>query len=288
MAYSYECFAVTHIGNHRKNNEDSFYIGYLISFDEQSAMSQEENKSITKSVVSDGMENRIFAVSDGMGGHEFGEIASSIVVSALDEFLIRHNQKACHKRNEKFAYIQSFQEMIDQANKEINKSAIDENSTGNMGATLSGVIVFPDEVVPFNIGDSSTFIYEKGNLRKLTADDNEAEMIGSTSAKKLEADGKRLTKYFGLPESSGVLTATISKPVSLKLGQIFIIVTDGLTDSLSQGEITKIIDKNTNCIKAAVSKLLEEALIGVNRGRDNITVVMVKIKTTELRSWNQW
>jgi protein phosphatase len=287
MAYSYECFAVTHIGNERKNNEDNFFIGELISPNEQSLMSQFEIKSYTKSIVADGGKNRIIAVSDGMGGHEFGEVASYYVVNALDEFSFEHNQASCHNRKEKFEYIQSFQKMVNQTNQKINGFASNMNVADNMGATLSGVILFSDEVVTFNVGDSSTFVFERNKLRKLTTDDNEAEMIGSTRTMKLEVNGKRLTKYFGFPASSGVLTATISKPLSLKLGQIYVIVSDGLTDSLSQDSISLILAKNSDNIETAVNRLLAAALSKDGGGRDNITIVLLKItKPTNQRSKN--
>ena len=285
MAFSIECFAITHIGNHRKNNEDNLYTGELILPDEQSSMSQTTNKAISKSIAVDGAQNRIFAVSDGMGGHEFGEVASFFAVNALSEFENGHKQPSCRKKKDKFAYIQAFQEMINQTNRKINEFAISENAAENMGATLSGVIAFADEIAPFNIGDSSTFIFEKNTLRKLTADDNEKSMLDGEEPRKLEAGGKRLTKYFGLPESNGVLTATISKPVPLKPGQTYIISTDGLTDSLSHNEISKILAENADSVENAVNSLMETALSADNGGRDNITIVMLKInKPSKQRS----
>ena len=282
MAFSFECYAVTHIGNQRKNNEDNFYIGEIISSEEQSSMSQTKIKSISKNIVATGTMNRVFAVSDGMGGHEFGEVASYIVANALGEFSIEQSAKLCCRKKEKFAYIQAFQEMIDQANLKINEFAINKDVAENMGATLSGIIIFSDEVVPFNIGDSTTFVYEKKTLRKLTTDDNEMTMFDGAASQKFEANGKRLTKYFGLPKSSGVLTATITKPAPLKLGQIYMIASDGLTDSLSHNKVSRIIGECTGSIETAANNLLREALSSKNGGHDNITIVMIKTtKTTK-------
>ncbi|GHU38902.1 phosphatase [Clostridia bacterium] len=278
MAFSFECVAVTHIGNRRKNNEDNFFIGELLTPEEQGAMSQSGNKIFRKNLIVDGSSNRVFAVSDGMGGHEHGEVASYIAVSALNDFVVKHKGKASRWRKDKFAYIQEFQEVVGQANSKILDYAAENNATDNMGATLSGLIVFSDEVAPLNIGDSSTFLYENDALRKLTADDNEIS-IWRDNAKhtELEAHGKRLTKYFGLPKSSGILTAAISSPVPLRAEQIYLIASDGLTDFLSVDSISQIIGRNTGNLEKISDELVETVLSGDDSGRDNITVVMLKI-----------
>lgn len=276
MPLAIECFAISHIGNYRKNNEDNYYIGKYLTLEEQSLLSQEHRKYYSHNITTDESENRIFAVSDGMGGHEYGEVASYIVVHALDKFN-KENLNRCTKKKEKFAYIQAFQKVIDIANREINDFAISKNVGDNMGATLSGVIVFSNEIAPFNIGDSETFIYEKGSLTKLTTDDNEASIFGNANINNQESKGKRLTKYFGLPKSHGTLTATISKPISLKAGQIFITATDGLTDSLTTDEISNIIKNKTDTVGDTVNAILNKALSKDRGGRDNITIVMMKI-----------
>lgn len=175
MTYAFTCCATTHIGNRRKNNEDNFFITEILSPEEQNSMSQTGSKVIQKNVYSDGTVNRIYAVSDGMGGHKNGEVASSMVVEAIRSFTEKHQTRACFRRQEKFDYIQAFQQMIHQTNQDMHGRSDGEREIDNMGATLSGLIAFADEAVAFNIGDSSTFLCEDGMLRKLTVDDNEAE-----------------------------------------------------------------------------------------------------------------
>jgi len=283
LVLSIECFAVTHIGNFRKNSEDNFFIGEFLSKEEQLSISQTKNQSLSKSILTDEAENRVYAVSDGMGGHEFGEDASNIVVSTLGKFVANHKAKRCSRRKDKYAFIQAFQESVSMANQEINDFAANKSVNDNMGATLSGVILFSDEVVPFNIGDSSVFSIEGNNLCKHTVDDNEATLFNNNISKDDRLDGKRLTKYFGLPKTYGTLTATISQPIPIKTGQMFLIATDGLTDSLSQDMIADIIQNNSDCIENTVNALLREALNIENGGKDNITIVMLKIGSNSRR-----
>ena len=275
MAFSFECLAATHIGNRRKNNEDNFYIGDMLLPDEQASMSQSENRLVIKNSSTTSAANRLFAVSDGMGGHEFGEVASFIAVTSIGEFA--DGGKASRKRADKFTYIQSFQDMIAQTNSKILDYAAANDADENMGATLSGLITFSDETAPFNIGDSSTFLFEGGTLQKLTTDDSESSMQWDVDAGELKAGGKLLTKYFGLPRSCGILTATISTPITLKSGQVYIITSDGLTDYLSDDDITQILTEHSADSEKAVNALIDSALNAENGGRDNITVVMISV-----------
>ena len=278
MTYAFTCCATTHIGNRRKNNEDNFFITEILSLEEQNSMSQTGSKVIQKSVYSDGTVNRIYAVSDGMGGHKNGEVASYMVVEAIRSFTEKHQTRACFRRQEKFDYIQAFQQMIHQTNQDMHGRSDGEREIDNMGATLSGLIAFADEAVAFNIGDSSTFLYEDGMLRKLTVDDNEAERFSGVEIAALEANGKRLTKYFGMSNSNGLLTARISPPIMLRVGQVFLIASDGLTDNLSLENMAEIIQKSRADPAETSTLLIESALNAENGGRDNITAVVLRVQ----------
>lgn len=166
--------------------------------------------------------------------------------------------------------------MVAQTNVEILNLSGDFDPSG-MGATLTGVLLFAEEAVSFNIGDSSTFLYEGGSIRKLTIDDNEAEYFKATGASSVDANGKRLTKYFGLPRSCGILTARISLPVPLRSGQIYLIASDGLTDYLCLRELSEIIKKHDNNPDSLAEQLVANVLNHEHGGRDNITVVVVKV-----------
>lgn len=295
--FLYECCAIAHIGNHRANQEDNFFIGEFLTRQEQASMSQAEQKAVRKNLTADNGRNRIFAVSDGMGGHRDGEIASCMAVEALVQFIDADRTAAFRRRRDKFAYIQEFQRMIWQTNREMLAYSGKEGGGDGMGSTLSGLIAFADEMVPFNIGDSSVFLYEDGRLRKLTSDDNEAAAFGKSGrCFGLPADdgaesgeggrislmdgGRRLTKYFGLPESGGMLTAAISEPIPLRGGQVYLICSDGLTDSLAAGEIERILAVHESSADRMADRLIENALAAEGGGHDNITAVVLKIQKT--------
>lgn len=278
MAFCYECAAISHIGSRRRNHEDNFFIGELLTPDEQASLSQSGRKYIQKNLSADNSRNRIFAVSDGMGGHRDGEVASCMVAEALRSFTDDSLPKAFRRRRDKFAYVQNFQNMVRQTNRKMLECSDGGRETDHMGATLSGIILFADETAPFNIGDSSTFLFENDELKKLTVDDNEASWFEKNVRGEPEAKGRRLTKYFGLPESSGVLTAAISDPVPIREGQIFLISSDGLTDCMPDEKIAGVLADHSRDIRKTADILIESALAAENGGRDNITAVLLKIK----------
>ena len=99
MAFSFKCMVATHIGNRRKNNEDNFFIGEILTHEEQAAMSQTKNRLAMKNLIADNTVNKIFAVSDGMGGHKYGEMASLIAVETINNFTNSHKEKSQYKSN---------------------------------------------------------------------------------------------------------------------------------------------------------------------------------------------
>ena len=90
--------------------------------------------------------------------------------------------------------------------------------------------------------------------------------------------GRRLTKYFGLPESGGMLAAAMSEPIPIRDGQIYLICTDGLTDSLATGEIKEILASYGSSVSETADRLIEKALVSDGGGRDNTTAVVLKIQ----------
>lgn len=278
--FLYECCAVAHIGNRRANQEDNFFMGEMLTREEQAGISQTGRRAVKKTLTADNSRNRIFAVSDGMGGYRDGEIASCMAVEALRPFAGRDRARAFYGRRDKFAYIQDFQRMIRETNRDMLAYSGGDGGGDGMGSTLSGLIAFADEMVPFNIGDSSVFLCERGRLRKLTADDTEAAVFGGNDGIPARNPGRRLTKYFGLPESGGVLVAAISGPIPIRGGQIYLICSDGLTDSLTAGEIKEILDPHGCGAGEMADRLIEKTLAADGGGYDNITAVVLKIQKT--------
>lgn len=281
-----ECCLVSHIGNKRSNHEDNFYLsdGIYLTLEEQSQMSQSSEKYIAYNEKYAGTSQRIFAVSDGMGGHKGGEVASYMVTKSLQTFEEQLKQMPIESNKDKSECIKLFQNHIMQTNDMILKKAKEEDLI-SMGATLSGLICLGKEVVIFNIGDSSTFLYDSGELTKLTKDNNEAQLLidmkmADPTDYELLRKKRRLTKYFGLEKEYGLLTAQMTKPFELQGNKMFLICSDGLTDSLEQEEIKAILSQQNENIYLTAKMLINRALQeGENSraGYDNTTLLLIRV-----------
>jgi len=229
----------------------------------------------------------VFAVSDGMGGHSFGEVASKIAVEQLCDFEKSNEGMPVDNNNDKYNLIQNFQKRIQLINHEILTYADVKNASDGIGATLTGLIVFPDIFVSFNIGDSSVFLLENGQLIKITKDHNEAQMMldaGVYTPEELKAigRGKKLTKYLGWPDENGILTANITAPLELKKGQRFLLCSDGLTDEATPENVKAAMALNVDDHSVA-EKLLETVLCIASEsknGLDNITIIAITVDET--------
>ena len=120
----------TDTGRQRNANEDSYYV-----------------------------HGRVFAVADGMGGAQAGEVASRI---AADSF-----ESAARSGESGESYLRSIAEA---ANERIHSLAQDDKSHSGMGTTLTAALVEGDEVSFAHVGDSRAYVSRDGELRLLTSD----------------------------------------------------------------------------------------------------------------------
>lgn len=227
----------SHVGLRRELNEDS-------------------------SVVTD----TLFAVADGMGGHEAGEVASSLAVQTLAEGW--DAAPGLISRRE-------IQQFIDRADARIR-----EATDSKAGTTLTGAALIEAENelqwLVFNIGDSRTYMFEDQELVRLTRDHSQVQEMyesGIITAEEIHNHPNRnvITRALGAGE---VFDADyFSAPVNA--GQRALICSDGLTGELEDGEIAEILGRGESA-QETVDILIQQSLR--RGGRDNVTVVVVDVK----------
>lgn len=229
----------THVGLRRQLNEDSY-------------------------VVTDSL----FAVADGMGGHEAGEVASSLAVQALAEGWESHGGIVTEVE---------IQDFLDEADRRIR-----EATDSKAGTTLSGAVVVRTENqlqwLVFNIGDSRTYLLHDGAFIRLTRDHSQVQELvdsGMITAEEVHTHPNRnvITRALGAGDSwdADFSTATVQP------GQRLLVCSDGLTGELTDEQIGKILNAGRNA-QETVDWLIHQALRA--GGRDNVTVVVVDVKDT--------
>lgn len=227
----------SHVGLRRELNEDS-------------------------SVVTD----ELFAVADGMGGHEAGEVASSLAVQALAE-----GWERARGRIDDAAMREALHEADARIRRETDSKA---------GTTLTGAVVAElegrREWLVFNIGDSRTYLLSEGRLRQLTRDHSQVQEMyesGMITAAEMPHHPNRnvITRALGAGEAfGGEFTA-----MPVEAGQRLLVCSDGLTGEVSDAEIARILAAGRSA-QDTVDWLIHQALRG--GGRDNVTVIVIDVQ----------
>jgi len=232
--------AVTDPGRKRRRNEDSYVIA-----------------------------PPLFAVADGMGGAQAGEVASGLAAGALEE-------SGANGGGE-----QRVTELIQEANRRVHQRATTDATTAGMGTTITAALVEPDGRVVFgHVGDSRAYLLRDDRLEQLTDDHTlVAELVrrGELSPGEAEVHPQRsvITRALGTDPDVDVDTFA----VEAQPGDVFLICSDGLSSMVDFGEIEEILRRHRDDLAGASRSLIHAANRG--GGEDNITAVLFAVEEGE-------
>ena len=237
MKYS----AKTDIGNIKENNEDAFL------------------------TLVDNLSCKVFAVADGMGGHDFGEEASEIAVL----YIKNHYD---YNRNLK-DYKKYINEIFSKINEKIYQTGLNKNSTSGMGTTLTLVIIFENKLYIGHIGDSRLYIINK-EITQLTKDHSYVEeLVDKGMITKREAKNHPKKNIITRALGTFLKIEVDIFDYELKENDIVLLCSDGLTNMVDDNEIKKIV-LDTENLENANEQLVK--LANLRGGYDNITIVTIK------------
>ena len=207
----------------------------------------------------------VFAVADGMGGHEAGEIASGMCVRALAAI----PQLATGERSVTAAVLQEYLVRAD--------TAIREATGARAGTTLTGAVVVEQMGMPYwlvmNIGDSRTYRLSQGQFGQISVDHSEVQELvdaGQITAQQATVHPRRhvVTRALG----TGDETEADFWLLPVEEGDRVLVCSDGLNAELSDPQILRILS-SAGTPQETADALIQAALRG--GGRDNITVIVV-------------
>jgi serine/threonine protein phosphatase PrpC len=220
-------------------------------------------------------EGLLLVLADGMGGHEAGEVASSL---AVDSFVRNFRQHGAQSIPVKLgAALQSADNSI------ANYIASHRQSEG-MGCTLVGAYVSSAGLYWISVGDSPLYLFRKGKLRQINEDHSMApEIEKSLKAGKLSPEEARnhpnrnALRSAVMGEGHSTLVDCPEKPFPLAPGDLILLASDGV-QSLSDTEIANVLAKHINMPMQDVARvLLRDVQKKQRRNQDNTTVQLVKI-----------
>ena len=233
--------ASSHVGMVRQQNEDAFVA-----------------------------ESNVFAVADGMGGHNAGEVASALAVEGL--------RRAAAAG---FSAAESLVTAINTTNATIHEASGGLSEQRGMGTTLTALVPLPaadgepQRVVVANVGDSRIYLWRGNELKQVSADHSYVQELlseGLITAAEARIHPRRniVTRALGI---EGDVNAD-SWVLPMVVGDRYVLCSDGLVDEVDDDEIAAILRASTNP-QVAADHLVRVA--NDHGGRDNTTVVVVDI-----------
>lgn len=207
-------------------------------------------------------EQNIFLVADGMGGHKAGEVAAETAMKHTVAYLTSHPNKS----------LQLVEEAICFANRKVYELSIAKSEYAGMGTTIC-LLAILDKIFIGHVGDSRIYRFRK-KLERLTEDHSLAQEL-------MNIDGESHdTKY--LPVKNVLTRAigtypTVSPSIQsfdYESEDLFLLCSDGLTNYVSDEQISKILSKKNSLSNSGESLI---RLAKQQGGGDNITVVLVQI-----------
>ncbi|OGW35263.1 MAG: hypothetical protein A2X58_08290 [Nitrospirae bacterium GWC2_56_14] len=218
-----------------------------------------------------------YAVADGIGGNEGGEIASRIAVETLAKAMPdllgeKDRTPPMGRVRTDDPSVFALREAVSLANRAINQERSQNRGLANMGTTLTVLLLRGNQAFIANIGDSRAYLFRTGKLSQLTEDHSfvaEQVRAGTFTQEQARLSTYRhmITRALGLAEE---VKADITNH-ALKKDDRFLLCTDGLTEMLTDAEINRVLAVFPP--EAAVQKLLAAA--NERGGVDNITAVVV-------------
>jgi PPM family protein phosphatase len=237
-----EHFHDSDLGRQRQGNEDSYYV-----------------------------RAPLFAVADGMGGAQAGEVASELAVKQFEGGLPDGRPPA-----------QALVELIQAANAEIHRQARDDPDRAGMGTTVTAAYVDGDDVVVAHVGDSRAYLLRDGDLIRLTRDHS---LVGE-----LVARGKLTEEQAETHPQRSVITRALGAYPEVEVdtevfpardGDVFLLCSDGLTAMVHEPELKPMLEDRERTLEQTGRALIAAA--NEAGGRDNITVILFRLESVDDR-----
>jgi serine/threonine protein phosphatase PrpC len=244
---------LTDPGRVREHNED--YLGYVLPH----ASAQLRSHGC------------LFALADGVGGQQKGEVASRVAVESLLDGFVRAKEGEAHKA--------LLTRLVQAANTQVYETGGSSGTRTAMATTLVACALRFDRAVVAHVGDSRCYLVRSGQSKQITQDHTvvgEQARLGILSAREAaESTNKHL-----LSRSVGndMFVAVEINDIQVQKGDVLVLCSDGLHGPVPESDIATTVVLNEN-LPSAAEKLV--ALAKQRDGTDNISVQLIRIHDVE-------
>jgi protein phosphatase len=267
---SLEMASATHTGMVRSHNEDSVDVAADIG---------------------------LAVLADGMGGYNAGEVASGIATSLIAnetrEALTRVNPQDLDEESGEPLSFGLLHDVVGKANESIYQSANSQPQYAGMGTTLVVGLFCDNKVTVAHIGDSRCYRLRDNKLEQITRDHSLLQEQIDSGLLTREAARRSQNKIL-VTRALGIEPNVVPEihVHEVRPGDVYLLCSDGLNDMVEDDDIELTVDSLSANLPLAASQLVQMA--NDAGGRDNISVVLVKIKrdfpadsgwVSKVRSW---
>ena len=262
-----EWAAFTHSGRRKPRNDDSWLV-FASSATGAEMLAANDRRSLAR-------EDLVFAVSDGMGGGNAGDVASRALLERMSAIIPETFRAAASGIYPD--YTEHLGNAIRTVHQHINATAATNPAYAGMAATLALAWFTPENVYFANVGDSRLYRHHHGRLEQLSRDHSFAWCQwrrGQLSEVQFRSHSRRNTLYEIVGGGSQQVSPFLaSSPYAAD--DVFLLCTDGLTDGLWERHIAEMLAAAPPAA-AAGQAMLERAL--ANAGLDDTTLIVIAVR----------
>lgn len=235
---------LTDLGLRRANNEDAAYAG-----------------------------RRLLAVADGMGGLPAGEMASELAIRALAGVDPPADAgQVGHVGDEELAA--ALRAGFEEASTRIRAAAEEDAVRDGMGTTVTALLFGTDRAVLMHVGDSRGYLFRDGELTQLSKDDTFVQALVDQGVLTPESARSHPQRSLVTKAMQGQAVAPLCVTVPIRVGDVFLLCSDGLSDVVTDGEMVEAL---SSCgeLDSCASRLVAAA-VGAG-APDNVTVLLARV-----------
>lgn len=211
-----------------------------------------------------------WAVADGMGGHDAGDVASNRVVECLEKV---EGQGRLSLR------VDHLEDLLTDVNSELLRMAGGNGKV--IGTTVAGLIFDQSRYLVYWCGDSRVYLFRNGCLSQETVDHTLVQDL-------LEQGRINPVDVDNHPERNVITRAVGASPKlfidmdirPLQSGDLFLICSDGLDKELNEAELTQALNEGYHNIDDLINNLMNKCLS--RTAKDNITLTLVSVDHAEI------
>ena len=209
----------------------------------------------------------LFAIADGMGGEQAGEVASSLSVHYLSKVDLSGVQDG--------EILKYLREVIETINAKVWQMTVDKPELKGMGTTLTAIYLKKDKGFVGHVGDSRIYLWQEGVLKQVTSDHSYvAEMVRMKKLTPSEAESSD-QKHMILRAVGATPFVEVDTFEFLLAGsQKVLLCSDGLSNMVAEETISKALSGKD--IEAAADQLMQEALKA--GGKDNVSFIIIDVE----------